>query len=412
MAAKPVRVRKARPDRIRISFFESSAGTHLPLPDQRLWPLGILMGIFFAIFAAIAWSQIDSLRAHQITTVFDLSMVVFQGAWVLAWSIGVFILGALTMLFFFYNEAARLHDGRLIHMPRLGPLTVHLEYDLAKIRNLRLTADKENTVRIRFDYADGSNTLGNAMPRLQAEKLVQLIRSASPFPSTAADRAASSPLKGPEQEAAGRDGKPVVASPPVAITSLSSLSLIAVNAIPFAGVMLFGWKLSDLMMLYWLESAVIGFWHAVKIAVIGKWAALLVVPFFIGHFGGFMAAHFMFVYYFFVRGLQSTTPEPEVWQALLDLFMPLQSAIFSLVISHGVSFFANFIGRREYFGRSLKQQMTEPYQRIIVMHMTILAGGFLALLLRAPEAALLLLIVLKTAADLRAHIKEHRRPCV
>jgi hypothetical protein len=51
--------------------------------------------------------------------------------------------------------------------------------------------------------------------------------------------------------------------------------------------------------------------------------------------------------------------------------------------------------------------MAEPYTRIVVMHLTVMAGGFLTLVLRTPQAALLLLIVLKTAADLRAHLREH-----
>ncbi len=61
------------------------------------------------------------------------------------------------------------------------------------------------------------------------------------------------------------------------------------------------------------------------------------------------------------------------------------------------------------WGGELKTQMGEPYKRIIVMHLTIILGGFLTMLLRAPAAALLVLIVLKTAADLRAHRKEHTR---
>ena len=57
----------------------------------------------------------------------------------------------------------------------------------------------------------------------------------------------------------------------------------------------------------------------------------------------------------------------------------------------------------------LKAQMSEPYKRIIVMHVTLIIGGFLTMLLRSPEAVLLLLIALKTAADLCAHRKEHAR---
>jgi hypothetical protein len=54
--------------------------------------------------------------------------------------------------------------------------------------------------------------------------------------------------------------------------------------------------------------------------------------------------------------------------------------------------------------------MSEPYKRIIVMHMTIIIGGFLTMLLRTPAAAVLLLIIFKTAADLHAHRREHARP--
>ncbi len=406
--AKVMRLRKPRPERIRVSVFDRSGGTPLPLANQRLWPASIVIGVFFVIFAGIAWGQIDSMQGHKITTVFDLSFVLFQGAWVLGWSVGVFILGALTVLFLFYGESARLHNGRLIHMPRLGPLRINIEYDLAKIRNLRLAAEKEQRVQIRFDYGDGSTALGNAMPRPEAERLVQLIRAASSSISSAVTGQTTAPRAEPlESGATEADRGPVLAAPPVAINSPSSLSLIAVNLLPLAGVMLFGWKLGDLMVLYWAESAVIGLWTSVKLAVIGKWAAFFVVPFFVGHFGGFMAGHFMFIYYLFVRNLGTAAPEPGVWQALFDLFTPLQSAIFSLFISHGVSFFTNFIGRREYHGTKLQQQMAEPYKRIVVMHVTVIAGGFLTLALGTPEAALLLLIMLKTGPDLRAHLREH-----
>jgi hypothetical protein len=52
--------------------------------------------------------------------------------------------------------------------------------------------------------------------------------------------------------------------------------------------------------------------------------------------------------------------------------------------------------------------MAEPYKRIIVMHVTIIFGGWLILLLKSPVPALILLIALKTAVDLRAHRHEHR----
>lgn len=112
-------------------------------------------------------------------------------------------------------------------------------------------------------------------------------------------------------------------------------------------------------------------------------------------------------YDLFVRGWETTGPDTGAQAALADLFVPLWPALLALVCSHGVSFYANFLGRKEYIGRTVQEQMAEPYKRIIVMHLTIIFGGWLTLLLRSPVPALILLIALKTAVDLRAHRREH-----
>ena len=78
-------------------------------------------------------------------------------------------------------------------------------------------------------------------------------------------------------------------------------------------------------------------------------------------------------------------------------------------MSHGVSFFTNFLGRREYLAVTPQQQMGEPYSRVVVLHVTILGGGFLLAILGTPVMALALLVLLKTAIDVRAHLKEHRK---
>jgi len=53
--------------------------------------------------------------------------------------------------------------------------------------------------------------------------------------------------------------------------------------------------------------------------------------------------------------------------------------------------------------------MGQPYGRVVVLHMTVLFGGWIVMTLGSPLAALVLLVVLKTAADLRAHKAERRR---
>ena len=51
--------------------------------------------------------------------------------------------------------------------------------------------------------------------------------------------------------------------------------------------------------------------------------------------------------------------------------------------------------------------MTAPYNRIVVMQITVILGGWIILLLKSPVPALAVLVLLKTAADFSAHQKEH-----
>ena len=85
---------------------------------------------------------------------------------------------------------------------------------------------------------------------------------------------------------------PPVAAAPRRLPLASALALLAANLVPLAGVLLWGWKLHEVIVLFWAESAVIGFYTLLKMAVVGKWLAIFAGVFFAGHFGGFMAIHF------------------------------------------------------------------------------------------------------------------------
>jgi hypothetical protein len=402
-------LRKALPAHIRIRLHDDLAGgTPLAFPVRRMWPVGLILGATFAIFAAIAWMMAGRILGSSVRDVFDLMFVLFEGFWLLGWSVAVVILGALTVLVFLYDESARLQGGRLVHVPRLGPIKIVIEYDLARVRNVHLeNAGSGDTVRIRFDYDGGSNGFGDTMPRADAERLVGTIRSAV----VAAGSAVDTPAAAPAQEAPRL--KPPVAAPeaadvpPPSVTSPSGLALIAANLVPLAGVLFFGWDLASVIVLFWAESAVIGFYTALKMAVVGKVAALAMVPFFIGHFGGFMAGHFLLIYELFVRGAFATGPAPAARVALSAIFAPLWPSLAALFISHGVSFVDNFLGRREYAGTTMKALMVAPYNRILVMQIALIFGGWLILLLKSTVPALALLIVFKTALDFTAHQKEH-----
>jgi hypothetical protein len=187
----------------------------------------------------------------------------------------------------------------------------------------------------------------------------------------------------------------------------SMLVLVAANLIPLFFVLLGEWTLQEVMVLFWAESAIIGFYTLLKMAVVAKWWAPFPGLFFLGHFGGFMSLHFLFIYMLFVRGINAHTHDPGALEALGNLFMPLWPALLGLFLSHGVSFALNFIGQREYEGTKVQDLMKAPYGRIVVMQLTIIFGGWVVMLLKNTMPALVLLVVFKIVADLRAHYGEH-----
>lgn len=166
------------------------------------------------------------------------------------------------------------------------------------------------------------------------------------------------------------------------------------------------------MVLFWAESGIIGFYSLLRLCYVAGWSAIFLGPFFLGHFGGFMAGHFFFIYALFIEGLETdgtvaAGADAGVLGTMSDIFGPLYPALLALFLSHGVSFFTNFLWRREYAGRDPSEQMKEPYKRIAVMHISIIFGGWFILALGTPAWALVLLVVLKTGVDLAAHRKEH-----
>jgi membrane protein implicated in regulation of membrane protease activity len=53
--------------------------------------------------------------------------------------------------------------------------------------------------------------------------------------------------------------------------------------------------------------------------------------------------------------------------------------------------------------------MTAPYGRILVLHIAIIAGGFLVSSLGSPLGLLLALVALKIGMDIMLHRRSHRR---
>ena len=186
-------------------------------------------------------------------------------------------------------------------------------------------------------------------------------------------------------------------------SSVSSAALIAANLAPVGGVLFFAWTIEDVLLLYWAESAVIGFYNLARMWVIGRWKILLLGPFFLIHYSGFMAGHLFFIYALVI----SDSDVSMSVSSMLDHLLLLSPALVALFISHGVSFFFNFLGEKEYETTSLSEQLNAPYRRIVVMHITIMLGSLLVMAMDNKLLFVVSMMALKVGLDLRAHLGEH-----
>ena len=81
----------------------------------------------------------------------------------------------------------------------------------------------------------------------------------------------------------------------------------------------------------------------------------------------------------------------------------------ALFISHGVSFVQNYLLKGEYATAKPDKLMGNPYGRVVVMHITILIGGFLTMAIGSPAPLLIVLVGLKTILDVSLHNNEHKK---
>ena len=197
----------------------------------------------------------------------------------------------------------------------------------------------------------------------------------------------------------------------------SVIALIAANLLPLYGVMYWGWDLYVLMLLYWFETAIIGIIAMIQMTMAGPLAAIFLVPFFVLHFGGFMAGHFVFLTVLF--GGTTLSHWSRIPHMIWDLLAQhgLWIALIALFASHAVSFVLNIVQPAWWTRRagiepappSSKPQhvMLAAYGRIVVMHVTIIFGAVLMSIFNTKAVAFVLLIALKIAADVAAHVRKN-----
>jgi len=194
----------------------------------------------------------------------------------------------------------------------------------------------------------------------------------------------------------------------------SALVLIFVNTIPLLGVLFYAWDVTMIITLYWMESAVIGFFNIFKMKAINSNNKFKPeIPFFIVHYSMFMFGHFLFIVSLniFKPDFGEVGNQFEAFSIVLDYFSALAVALFFMFLSHAISFFYNFMDKKEFVKQNMAKQMVAPYKRIFVMHMVLIFGSWsiVGKEYQYSIVAIAILVVLKTLFDLAAHVFEHRK---
>lgn len=197
------------------------------------------------------------------------------------------------------------------------------------------------------------------------------------------------------------------------LNRLTPLAIVTFNAIPILGLLLWGWHSFDIIYLYWLENVLIGVITLLRMVVrpyrqpSEMALSAFLGPFFVFHYGMFCSVHGFFVVSLFADRELSGPDLIAAYTAAPDLLASnyLWLALLGLAALHCFDWVRDSL-QRGLGAEDIQQIMFAPYQRIVVLHITIMASAFALALLQAPLTGVLLLVAIKTAFDFHYFRKE------
>lgn len=185
------------------------------------------------------------------------------------------------------------------------------------------------------------------------------------------------------------------------------LLLLALNLIPLLGVILWQWDIFTVILLFWLENAVIGVFNWFKILgcrgsknkqpqTIKWYANLGLAMFFLVHYGFFTSGHGMVLLDIFNKDFAGAPWEVWLWlkQWLDTIDGTLWLAILAMIAYWLFDFIQFWLHERQT--QPANKQMMEPYSRIVIAHLVLLFGAFVVMKFGFELAIVILLVLVKT----------------
>jgi hypothetical protein len=204
------------------------------------------------------------------------------------------------------------------------------------------------------------------------------------------------------------------------------ISLIITNIITIALAILGNWDLATVMFIYWAQSIIIGLFTVISLisadtAALGADLSKSILErggtavstryvvfykcclagFFCLHYGLFHWGYYAFIVESGLFGVVNFS-DPNIWFSCGLFFL-----------NHLYSFLT-FRNKGPKGAAYISEQFFVPYRRIIPMHLTIIFGSMVIFALQifgitSTLPALLLFLLLKTYADISAHLEKHNR---
>lgn len=186
-----------------------------------------------------------------------------------------------------------------------------------------------------------------------------------------------------------------------------TLVTIGFHLLMLLGVWFCGWSAYSLLILYWLETLVIGIWTVILVTAMPRQPIRLfsssaqpattgigMALFVLAHAGVFMFVHLFMLQGLFgldlgagsvldIGGIVALVLDGRLWLPLAGLFL--------------IRALMTYESLRK--GDNVDRQLTGFYFRIVVMQFAILGGGFLAIFLGA-QAALIMLVIVRVGFEL------------
>lgn len=177
--------------------------------------------------------------------------------------------------------------------------------------------------------------------------------------------------------------------------------LVFANIYPVVDMLLNGDPIGSILVIYWMQLLIIGFWSAVKLVVISRWKALFWVPVFAA-----MYLSIINIFGLIAGGLLDDQMQGTVWHqnfSLWNYWIPA-SLFFG---NHALSFWKNFIGGREFETTSVETQIGKPFLRAMPMWIAAIVGGFIGGFFNSTAVAVLFVLPVKLSLDVFGHFAEH-----